>query len=37
MTEGLAARIRRHLEAEADDPPPPSEWATILKGKKQRP
>ena len=31
----LAARIRRHLEAEGDDPPDPSLWASILKAKKR--
>ncbi len=33
--EELAARFRRHLEAEADDPPDPSQWASILKAKKR--
>ncbi len=31
----LAARIRRHLEAEGDDPPDPSLRASILKAKKR--
>lgn len=35
ITEQLAARIQRHLEAERDDSPDPSLWASILKAKKQ--
>jgi hypothetical protein len=34
LTEELAARIRRHLAAEGDDPPDPAQWAAILKAKK---
>ncbi len=35
LAEELAARIRRHLEAEGNDPPDPSLWASILKAKKR--
>jgi hypothetical protein len=34
-TQELARRIRQHL-AEGDEPPDPSQWASILKAKKQR-
>jgi hypothetical protein len=37
MTEELAGRLRRHLEAEGDDPPDPSLWASILMAKKRWP
>ena len=33
--EDLATRIRSHIEKEGDDPPPASQWATILKEKKR--
>jgi hypothetical protein len=36
LTEELAARIRRHLAAEGDDPPDSAQWAAILKAKKAR-
>ena len=36
-TEELAGRIRRHLQAEGDEPPAPSQSASILKAKKHRP
>jgi hypothetical protein len=37
MTQELAGRLRHHLEHEGDEPPDPSEWAAILKAKKQQP
>ena len=37
LTSELASRLRRHLEAEGDDPPDPSLWASILKEKKRPP
>ena len=37
MTRDLAGRLRQHLEHEGVEPPDPSEWAAILKAKKQRP
>ncbi len=37
MTRELADRIRRHLESKGDEPPDPSQWAAILKAKKQPP
>lgn len=36
MTEELAARIQRHLEADGQDRPDPSQWATLLKAKPPR-
>ena len=35
MTERLAERIRLHMETEGDERPDPSQWASILKAKKQ--
>ncbi len=35
LTLELAARIRRHIAHEEDEPPEPSQWAAILKAKKQ--
>jgi hypothetical protein len=34
-TEDLAARVRRHLQREADGPPDPSLWASLLKAAKR--
>lgn len=34
-TTQLAERIRRHLESEGDAVPDPSQWASILKARKQ--
>ena len=35
LTEELAARIAEHLCSEAEPPPDPSLWTSILKNKKQ--
>jgi hypothetical protein len=35
ITERLAERLRRYLEAEGDDSPDPSLWASILKAKRR--
>lgn len=37
LTEELAGRILKHLEVDADDPPDPSLWCSILKARKVRP
>jgi hypothetical protein len=35
LTEDLAARVRRHLEGEAEGPPDPSHRASLLKAKER--